>query len=134
MAVFNPCMKFEIFFGQMPSFEVLWMCHYVILSKSQAPSKCLFKWIKVDKYYYLKNRPHNFKNTFYFGHSDWEPSSVMYYYVYFIIILSFFSVTPSMWIMASNVRGKTMFWGYICQSSIWCNTTELVAMDVSLYN
>ena len=33
MALFNPCMKFEILGGQMPSFEVLWKCHSVILSK-----------------------------------------------------------------------------------------------------
>ena len=28
VALLTPCMEFEIFCGQMPSFEVLWMCHY----------------------------------------------------------------------------------------------------------
>ena len=32
-----------------------------------APSKCLFKWIKGDKKDYLKKRPRDFKNSFYFG-------------------------------------------------------------------
>ena len=33
MALFYQWMKFEIFLGQMTSFEVLWICHFVILSK-----------------------------------------------------------------------------------------------------
>ena len=33
MALFNPCMKSELLGGQMRSFEVLWKCHSVILSK-----------------------------------------------------------------------------------------------------
>ena len=36
MALFNPCMKFEIFLGQMTLFEVLLKCHSLTLSK-----KCL---------------------------------------------------------------------------------------------
>ena len=39
------------------------MFHKVLL----APSKCLFKWIKVDKSDYLKKRLHDFKDSFYFG-------------------------------------------------------------------
>ena len=31
-----------------------------------APSKCFFKWIKVDELNYLKKRPPNFKNYLYF--------------------------------------------------------------------
>ena len=33
MALFDPCMEFEIFLGQMTSFEVLEKCHFMILSK-----------------------------------------------------------------------------------------------------
>ena len=33
MALFNPCMEFKNFLGQMTSFEVLRKCHFVILSK-----------------------------------------------------------------------------------------------------
>ena len=33
MALFNPCMEFKFFLGQMTSFEVLRKCHFVILSK-----------------------------------------------------------------------------------------------------
>ena len=33
MALFNQCMEFKIFLGQMTSFEVLRKCHFVILSK-----------------------------------------------------------------------------------------------------
>ena len=36
MALFDPCMEFEIFLGQMTSFEVLLKCHSLTLSK-----KCL---------------------------------------------------------------------------------------------
>ena len=46
MALFDPCMEFEIFLGQMTSFEVLLKCHSLTLSKKclrlhPAPSKCL---------------------------------------------------------------------------------------------
>ena len=46
MALFDPCMEFEIFLGQMTSFEVLLKCHSLTLSKKcirlhSAPSKCL---------------------------------------------------------------------------------------------
>ena len=33
MALFNPCMDFEFFLGQMTLFQVLWKCDLVILSK-----------------------------------------------------------------------------------------------------
>ena len=33
IALFNPCMKFDFLGGQMPSFEVPWKLHSVILSK-----------------------------------------------------------------------------------------------------
>ena len=46
MALFDLCMEFENFLGQMTSFEVLWKCHFLTLSKKclrlrPAPSKCL---------------------------------------------------------------------------------------------
>ena len=46
MALFDPCMEFEIFLGQMTSFEVLLKCHALTLSQKflrlrPAPSKCL---------------------------------------------------------------------------------------------
>ena len=33
MALFNPCMEFQIFLGQMSSFDALWKCHLVIFSQ-----------------------------------------------------------------------------------------------------
>ena len=55
---------------QMYSFElvnnslhIIFFFHKVLL----ASSKCLFWWIKVDKLDYLKIRPRDFKNSFYFG-------------------------------------------------------------------
>ena len=33
IALFNPCMEFEIFFAQMSSFDALWKCHLVIFSQ-----------------------------------------------------------------------------------------------------
>ena len=46
MALFDPCMEFENFLGQMTSFEVLLKCHALTLSQKflrlhPAPSKCL---------------------------------------------------------------------------------------------
>ena len=46
MALFDPCMEFENFWGQMTSFEVLLKCHSLTLSKKclrlqPALSKCL---------------------------------------------------------------------------------------------
>ena len=32
MALLNPCMKFEFFFGKKTSFEALWMCHLLKVS------------------------------------------------------------------------------------------------------
>ena len=45
MALFDPCMEFEIFLDQRTSFEVLLKCHSLTLSKKclrlcPAPSKC----------------------------------------------------------------------------------------------
>jgi hypothetical protein len=41
MALFDLCMEFEFFLGQMTSFEVLSKCHYLTFSK-----KCLrINWI-----------------------------------------------------------------------------------------
>ena len=53
MARFNPWTKFEILGGQITSFEIL--LNESIQNMYQAPSKCLNKWIKVDKLDYLKN-------------------------------------------------------------------------------
>ena len=33
MALFDPCMEFEIFLGQMASFEALLKCHSLTISK-----------------------------------------------------------------------------------------------------
>ena len=33
MALFNPCMEFENFLGQMSSFNALWKCHLAIFSQ-----------------------------------------------------------------------------------------------------
>jgi hypothetical protein len=46
MALFDSCMEFEIFLGQMTSFEALLKCHSLTLSKKclrlrPAPFKCL---------------------------------------------------------------------------------------------
>ena len=42
MALFDPCMEFEIFLDQMTLFEVLLKCHSLTFSKKcPAPSKCL---------------------------------------------------------------------------------------------
>ena len=46
MALFDPCMEYEIFLGQMTSFEVLLKYHALTLSQKflrlvPAPSKCL---------------------------------------------------------------------------------------------
>ena len=37
--------------------------HEVLLALSMS----LFRWIKADKYNYLKKNSHDFKNSFYFG-------------------------------------------------------------------
>jgi hypothetical protein len=69
MALFNPCMKLEIFFW--PNVYI-WSAKKLsfrnfIQNISQAPSKCLSKWIKVDKWDYLKNPSHELKNSFCLG-------------------------------------------------------------------
>ena len=66
--VIESLMKFEKFLDQMSSFGVLWklkvlFCDF-IHNLSQAPSKCLFKWIKVDKWDYFKNPSQEFKKSF----------------------------------------------------------------------
>ena len=53
--------EFVILGGQVTSFEVLWKCHFVILSKM-----CISIWIKVNKWNYLKNPSQEFKNSFCF--------------------------------------------------------------------
>ena len=55
---------------QMPLFKVLRKCHLGTLSKiclRLSLSKCLSKWIKVDKWDYLKNPSHKLKNSFCLG-------------------------------------------------------------------
>ena len=55
-------MKFEKILGQMILSEVPREGHYGTLSKmSLALSKCLSKWIKVDKWNQLKNPSHKLK-------------------------------------------------------------------------
>ena len=46
MALFNLCMKFEIFLGQMTSFEMVKNSSLFIHKVPSGPSK----WIKVDKW------------------------------------------------------------------------------------
>ena len=62
MALFNPCMKFKKKIG--PNYFILRAMNSAfsefIQNMYQAPSKCLFKWIKVDKLDF-------FKNSFCFG-------------------------------------------------------------------
>ena len=86
MAHFNPCMKFENCLGQIILFKV-----------PLALSKCLSKWIKVDKWDYFQNLLQDFflsflfyilvkfffeyetivrSSTWSFGLSDPDPSSV----------------------------------------------------------
>ena len=56
---FLPVDKIWNFFG--PSFEALWKCHFVILSKMR-----ISMWIKVNKWNYLRNPSQLFKNYFCF--------------------------------------------------------------------
>jgi hypothetical protein len=62
MALFYPCMEFEIFWGQMTSFEVLLKCHALTLSQnfSQAPSSSVQVLISEDKLDYLNNPSQDF--------------------------------------------------------------------------
>ena len=69
MALFNPCMKFLIFFR--PN-AFIWSAKKVpfrefIQNMSQALSMCSSKWINVDKWDYLKNPLRKFKNSFCLG-------------------------------------------------------------------
>ena len=52
MALFNPFMWFDLF-GPIWSAMIVSLCDF-IQNMSQAPSKCLSKWIKMDKWDYLK--------------------------------------------------------------------------------
>ena len=59
MALFDPCMEFEIFLDQMTSFEVLLKCHSLTLSK-----KCLRHRPSAYLRDYLNNPSQDFKNSF----------------------------------------------------------------------
>ena len=69
MALFNPCMEFENFF-RPNAFIVYAMkvpfCDF-IQNLSQGPSKCLSKWIKVDKLDYFNNPSQELKISFCLG-------------------------------------------------------------------
>ena len=57
-------------FSWTKCFQLKWqtIVHYIFFHKVLlAPSKCLFKWIKMDKLDYLKKGSRHFKNSFYFG-------------------------------------------------------------------
>ena len=66
MALFDPCMKFEIFLGQSSLFQVLRKCHSWTLSKMclRLHPSASSKWIKVDKLDYLKNPSQELKKPF----------------------------------------------------------------------
>ena len=51
MSLFNPCIKFDFFLFQITYFESL---SDFIKNMYPAPSKCLNKWIKVDKLDYFE--------------------------------------------------------------------------------
>ena len=72
MALFDPCMKFEIFGGQMTSFELLLKCHFLTLSKKclrlrPAPSKCLSERIN----WIISTIPHRISKII-FVHGSYE--------------------------------------------------------------
>ena len=62
MVLFNPCMKF----GPNTFICSAWKVPFndFIKNKFQAPSKCLSKWIKMDKWDYLKNPSQELQNSF----------------------------------------------------------------------
>ena len=67
MALFNPCMKFEFFLAK----AFIWSAMKASFSEfiqnlSQAQSKSLSKWIKVDKWDYLQNPLRELKKIFLF--------------------------------------------------------------------
>ena len=67
MALFDLCMEFEIFLGQMTSFEVLLKCHSLTLSKKclrlhPAPSKCLSERIN----WIISTIPHRISKILFF--------------------------------------------------------------------
>ena len=55
MAHFNPCMQFKKIWGQITSSALKVPPSDFIRNMSQAPSKCLKQWIKVDRLDYFKN-------------------------------------------------------------------------------
>ena len=61
----NPCMKFDFFLDQMTSFEVFNSLMNFIHKVPLTQSKCLSKWIKVDKWDYFQNRPQDFFFSYY---------------------------------------------------------------------
>ena len=65
MALFNPCMKFEILGGQMPIFEVLRSAILGLYPKYV--SGLVQALIQVDKWDYIKNPSHELKNFFFLG-------------------------------------------------------------------
>ena len=73
MTLFSPCMKFDFFFGQIPSLKSVMkvlFCDY-IQNMSQAQPKCLFKWMK----WIISNSNHNIWNFLFF----WIPISSQLY-------------------------------------------------------
>ena len=62
MALFDPCLEFEIFLDQMTSFEVLFFDFNQKMS--QAPSSSIQVLIWEDKLDYLNNTSQDFKNSF----------------------------------------------------------------------
>ena len=66
----TPCLEFKIFWGQIPLFEVLWMCHYQIFSiiclclfqihlemYFAQPSFCIFEWfVALLKRYFFASK------------------------------------------------------------------------------
>ena len=70
MALFNPCMKFEKFVGQMPLLEVLRKVSFrdfiQNMSQDSGSVQVLIRLEKVDKWDYLKNPSHKFEKMFLF--------------------------------------------------------------------
>ena len=69
MALFNPCMKFELFGGLNAFIGSAKKVSFrdFIQNMSQVCSKFLSNWIKVDKWDYLQNPSHELKNSFCLG-------------------------------------------------------------------
>ena len=78
MALFDPCMEFGNFLGQMTSFEVLWKLFDFIQKMSQVPSNSVQVLIWENKLDYLKNPSQDFKNYFCLWFL-WTPSNANMY-------------------------------------------------------